>query len=182
MTIGHGRLSGMDDAADHSDIVIRTETRTNYPDSVKQSAYEAWAFKCGGNCARVSALLKTYDPPLDVNERAIQRWAKDHNWPQRRYNDWHDIAPDLTRQGIIDVHLGFVESASEMRRIVNSPGEETKDKVAAAKWIKEATEMISTLEQQTPRLPSSTIDTASSDDPEAILAAFRQRDARKPST
>ncbi len=119
-----------------------------HPDEVKETAYQLWAFKLGGNSEKVAAALK-------ISDRTVRDWSQRYEWPIRRYKDWQTIAPDLVRTLGIDLTFGLIETAAEMRRIVTTTETrkvetitpqgsvrteqvdivDVKDRIAAGKWI-----------------------------------------------
>src|SRR5262245_25097746 len=122
--------SGMDNL----DTPAERDEGTRYPDWIKQKSYQLWAFRCSGDAQKVSAALAADDPPVEVDAHRVRDWARRYRWPVKRYEDWRSIAPDLVQTGVIDVNLGFVESAAVMRALVNDPTAAARDRIAAATW------------------------------------------------
>jgi hypothetical protein len=128
------------------DTPAERDEGTRYPAWIKAFAFQLWAFRCSGDAAKVSAMLAAHDPPAEVDPHRIRDWARRYEWAIRRHEDWRTIAPDLVQTGVIDVQLGFVESAAVMRALVNDPTAAARDRIAAAGWLKGPQETIATLE------------------------------------
>jgi hypothetical protein len=101
-----------------SDDVRDIRPYTRHTDETRELAYQLWAFTHGGNCVRVAAALAKMSPPIDVDVRAVQRWAESEQWAVRRADDWRQIAPDLSRQTIIESRYGLLETARMARDMV----------------------------------------------------------------
>jgi hypothetical protein len=103
-----------------SDDVRDIRPYTRHTDETRELAYQLWAFTLGGNCVRVAAALAKMSPPIDVDVRAVQRWAESEHWAIRRADDWTQIAPDLARQTAIEARYGLLESATMARDMVTN--------------------------------------------------------------
>ena len=130
---------------------------TRYPDTVKDLAYQLWAFELGGNAEKVSVALAQQSPPVVIDGRRVRDWAMRYQWAIRRYKDWYSIAPDVLRTTAIDLQFGIMETAAEMRRLLKSdktstvttisrqgstrieekPEVSVSDRIAAGRWIGE---------------------------------------------
>jgi hypothetical protein len=101
-----------------------------YDDSLKELAYQLWAFKCGRDSRQVaSELLQAED--VQVNDRTIRYWSTAYQWSERASSDLAAIAPDMLRTSVSELIAGSHEASRYLRRVVNG-AEERPDKVRVA--------------------------------------------------
>ena len=151
-----------DDSGDSLPMQTGDGIATRFSDEAREAAYQLWAFQYRGNAEKVSAALAKHDPPIKVDARSVQRWAKDGQWAIRKADDWRKIAPDLGRQTVIEADYGTLETAVRMREIVNDdtlltiettspsgsvtrrqvPRTATKDRIAAGELLRKIGEFL----------------------------------------
>ena len=93
-----------------------SHTGTRYDASTRDLAYQLWAFTHGRNASSVAVAMQREHPNLD--ERTVQRWAKDGAWAGRVRADVRALAPAIHEAIVVDLIAGAQEAAAYVRAVV----------------------------------------------------------------
>lgn len=110
-----------------------TKDRLAHDESVRNLAYELWAYVASRDLRKVQALLAAGEygdiGPQIVPDRTLRDWRDRYQWAARVNDDIHKIAPDLRYQAFSELLFAGLDGARYIRRV--NAGEETPDKVRA---------------------------------------------------
>lgn len=98
-----------------------------WPDSVRELAFELWAYKHAGNCEKTAEAIAKGPDGYPVPARTIREWATAHNWAERKITKMAEWAPAIREQVVTEVIAGSIDAIAYVRAIVS--GEEEPDKV-----------------------------------------------------
>ncbi len=102
-------------APDTATLALESHHGTRYTDEARELAYQLWAFKHGRNASSVAAAMQDEHPGLD--ERTVQRWAKDGDWVVKVRQDLTALAPAIQQAIITDLIAGAGEGAQHLRAV-----------------------------------------------------------------
>lgn len=110
-----------------------------WPDHVRELAFEVWAFRCGRSIPRTVERLASDEYSLPVPRRTVADWVTRYSWDQEADNRLASIAPALRLRRGLTVDAASLDGSYALARILSGDTDASvQEVIAAAKVIFDA--------------------------------------------